>query len=473
MEPNSPTDDTFECNCEGTQFEGPTCNRGILSTPMIPTLIQNEMSMMFNVSARPSSDIVVGFRGRGLQVQPRQITLNSQQTSGMFQVTGRSAGHYTLQYSLSGAVSNEFESPDSTPVLVSRMRSRDRINRFFRYQRNDPGFVTESCCSARDLMYSECPMTTTSITFRSSCFWSSKGFSHQTSGVVFAEHKDMLLPLAISGIDINYRGGDISSSSSGLSVSDCGFCRENQGKTLTSRLLKSPNCYFYRFDSGDVEDLLRSNSLANTFMDRASSLFPSWFSASVSTAETDAASFSDIDFVVNLVEQGDVAGISTCESIDADNAGLYAVLRYRKSFNVSVGEGSEVNYSPSQTDSNSVCVAISLCEAMESPVYFGLPSDVQPLLRQLPVMAPFNRDDWQFTIEGFSLYSQARQLSIADTYWNGMEYYTPNMLSSDFRMKLRSYINFESQRYITVKMNSEGDLQSHFPTEQVESETCE
>ena len=256
---------------------------------------------MFNISARPPSDVVVAMRGSGLQVEPQQITLNQEITSGTFQVIGRRAGHYTLTYQLRGSVSDEFEMPDSSPILVSMNRSEDSINRYFRYQRTDPGLVIESCCREENLVYSECPMSTNPITFRSSCAWILGRSRFETPGIVFAENRNLILPLSISGINIVYDGdGEIFSALSVIPVTFCRSCSANQGRRLTSKPLNPPDCYFYQFDSGDVEDMLKSNSLANTFINRIAQLLPSWLSISVPNSEPDSTSFYNIDIATSL-----------------------------------------------------------------------------------------------------------------------------------------------------------------------------
>lgn len=362
------------------------------------------------------------------------------------------------------------KSPDDSPVLVSMNRSEDRVNRYFRYQRTDPGLVMESCCEPMNLIFSECPMSINPITFRSSCKWLSKRFTHETSGVVFAQHRSLILPLSISGINIVYDGsGEISSGLSPSPVSSCSTCPSNERKILTEKPLSPPDCYFYQFDSGDAEDMLKSNSLAYTFTERIARLLPSWVSVSVPNNTCGSTSFYDTDIAASLVKQEDVAGISGCESISADNPGLYIVLRYGRGFEVSVGGGS-VRYSPTApTNSHPVCVAVNLCQEVESPIYLGLPDDVQSIVRQLPALVPLNRDGWQYSVESVTIYKQAQQVTIPNRYWNGTEIYSPEAFNPDLRMKTTASINFDSflNGLISIKVNYAGEVSSDSPNDQV------
>ena len=459
---------SFQCNCTGTQYEGPTCSRGVITTPIFPALFVNQPTT-FNISARPLSDLNVALVGRGLQVKPQIITLNRETTSGNFEVTGQRAGHYTLTYQLHGSISDEFDMPDSSPVLVSMNRSDERVNRYFTYQKTDPGLIVESCCKPKALMYSDCPMSTNPISFRSSCKWLSGRSRFETPGIVFAENKNLILPLSISGISIIYNGmGEIFSGLSIIPVTSCTSCESNRGKILTSMPLDPPDCYFYQFDSGDVEDMLKSNSLAYTFIDRIARLLPSWLSISVLNNEGDSNSFYDIDFATSLVKHEDVDSISGCEGIMASDPGLYMVLRYSRGFEVSM-DGETVRHRPiAPTDSNPVCVAVNLCRDVDSPVYMGLPSHVQSIVRQLPALVPYNQDNWQYSIQSVTLYSQSREVTIPDTYWNGTELYSPEMASADLRIQTTATLNFELESsLISIEVKYEGSISTYFPNELV------
>ena len=464
------TSELFQCNCSGTQYGGPTCSIGLVTTPIIPTLFEKE-TRMFNISARPSSDIVVSMRGSGLRVQPTQITLTNETTYGTFQVSGDKAGYYTVQYQLFGPISDVFEMPESSPVLISMDRNVDRVNRYFQYQGTELGLVVESCCREENLVYSDCPASTklNPVSFRSSCGWLLGRARFETQGIVFAENRNLLLPLSISGISIRYDGvGEISSGLSVIPVSFCSSCQANKGKNLTSKPLDPPDCYFYPFDSGDVEDMLKSNSLAATFMDRVAQLLPTWLSVSVPNNETDSTTFYNTDIATSLVKHEDLDNIAGCESITTKDQGLYIVLRYGRSFEISV-DGESMRYRPrAPTESNPVCVAVNLCQDVDSPIYLGLPSDVQSAVRQLPALAPLDQNNWQYSIESVTLFRQTKEVVIPHMYWNTTGMYTPDMLSCDVRIETMATLSIMSD-LLTIEAKYEGTVFTYFPNEQVTS----
>lgn len=197
-------------------------------------------------------------------------------------------------------------------------------------------------------------------------------------------------------------------------------------------------------------------------------MLPSWFSASVPTNETDPVSFEDTDIAASLVEQEDVAGISECESVTTDDPGLYIVLRYGRGFEVFV-DGNSVRYRPS-ADRDPLCMAVNLCQQVNSPIYLGLPDEVQSIARQLPIFALYNRYGWSYSIDSVTLYGKPKEVTISDQYWNGTAAYMPTVLRSDLRIKTMATVNFQNtmqDELISVQVNFEGDIATYFKNEQV------
>ena len=421
---------------------------------------------MFNISARPPSDLVVGLNSPKLSINPTRVTLNRERNVASFEVRGEEPGQYTLRYEVSGSISDEFEMPDSAPVLVSKIRKPGSVNNYFRLLNTEPGIVRESCCQPDKFAYSECPMSIDRVVFRSTCAWTSYDMTHETSGVVFAQYKTLTLPLSINGIEITYdNSGSISSQLSQIPIASCKSCDQNQGAILNSKSLKTPTCYYYEFDPGDVEDMLKSYSLARTFISRLSVLFPSWFGVSIPA--TNVNSFQDIDFTSSLVERDDITSVSGCENIVTEDAGLYILIRYEQSFELSINGNSVLHNSSAEQDSSPVCIAVNLCKGMESPVFLGLPPNVQGIIHQLPVMAPYNLNGWQYTIKTITLYTTTINFPTAGMFWNGSEYYEPDLPEFDLRVNAEARAILGSPPNFSIEIESDGDIFSYFQTEQV------
>ena len=360
---------------------------------MIPNLMINQKQVqIFNISARPISTLVIMLNSpSGIEIKPNRIVLGEMQTSASFQIRAIAAGQYFLSYELSGSAAVDFETPESTSVLVPASRSAGHVNRYFRLLRERIGIVRESCCQPEHFTYSECPTSSTPITFRSTCSWMSDNTRHETRGVVFAEHEGVSLPISINGISINYANpGSISSQIFDEPISSCSPCSQSQSEVFGTTL-SSLTCYYYKFNSGDVEDMLRSNSLVDTFLDRLSDQFPPWFGVSVLSSTS--SSIQEFDFLASVVKQDAVSMIRGCENVAARDEGLYIAVRYQQSFELSVGADTLRHvHSSAEQDSNPVCMAVNLCEGIESPISVGLPESIQTMIRQLSFMASYNQE---------------------------------------------------------------------------------
>ena len=454
------SDLTFECNCEGTGYIGATCERGVVSVPTIPTLSQNE-EYMFEVNARPEMEMGVNIEGCGLLVSPTSITLSRSDPTAEISVRGLRLGQYNLHYTLTGPVADSFNPPDDSRIFVGpRQRRPDEINAYFQSVKNDIGFLNESCCMST-FTYPECPMTTDAVTFLSTCSWTTVDNTYVTNGIVFARFKALSVPLSISGIEIDYNMGTI-----GTSVPDassCRACEANINKVVTPTQPKVPagfeNCYYYPIRAGDIADLLTSYALANTYISHISPLFPSWISVQLlEPTSAISPSFNDGDFSTHLVEQEGISGIKGCENVQADYPGLYSVLTYSGShlIQLRVNEEMQIHDTREQT----VCLAINLCQEMESPLYVQLPQKAQDTIKKLTVLKPYQEARWSYTLDTITFYPTRKSIEVSGTHWNGTNMYTPNFPRVDMEIGTFVSPSFSSSKegYIRMKADSVGEL---------------
>ena len=450
---------TFECNCEGTGYEGATCERGVISVPTIPTLSQNVVHT-FNVSARPEMEMGVNIEGSGLLVSPTSITLSRSDPTAQIGVRGLRLGQYNLQYTLTGPVADSFNPPDDSRIFVGpRQRRQDEINAYFQSVKSNIGFLNESCCMST-FTYPECPMTTDAVTFSSTCSWTTVDNTYVTNGIVFARFKALSVPLSISGIEIDYSMGTI-----GTSVPDassCRACEANINKIVTPTQPKVPegfeNCYHYPIQAGDIADLLTSYALAATYISHVSPLLPSWVGVQLLEPASDIApSYNDGDFSTHLVEQEDISGIKGCKNVQAGYPGLYSVLTYSGSHQIQLRINEEMQIH--DTREQTVCLAVNLCQEMESPLYVQLPQKAQNTIKTLTVLKPYQDARWSYTLDTVTFYLTRKSIEVSGTYWNGTNMYIPNFPRLDMEIGTLVSPSFSSKDgYIRIKADSIGEL---------------
>ena len=449
----------FKCDCQRTGYRGSTCESGIVFTPQIPSLTKDE-SETFEITAFPDAELkveIVSSFARTLTVTPKSITFTPNNTKSRFNVTSYFPGQYGLRYSLSSFAANDFNTPEESPFFVREPKSdRKPINAYFNAVRNDPGFLNESCCRS-SVLEEECPMNVNKIRFLSTCEWKEPNNQSvfESNGIVFAQINSLTVPLSVSGLRIGYNDeGAISSSL--LPSPNCKQCPNNANVIYTTE-----NCYYYKFDSGDIEDFLSTRSLAQTFFQRIQSLFPDWASVFIPSINVTSESYNPNDFAARLTNHEDVRAIDGCSSIFTEEPGIYSILSYSQSMQLNL-DGNDVTHNMST--STPMCFAVNLCQEMESPVFVGLPREVHVTLKNLPVFQSYLNKNWSFSIDSVTLYNTARSVTVYDSYWNGVEMiYLPN-LSGDFKINTTATIVYSSsqQGFVQIQLGVSGVLYSLF-----------
>ena len=448
------TELTFECNCEGTGYEGATCERGIVTVPTIPTLSENH-EYKFNISARPQGEIFLNIESSGqLHVYPDRVRLTHSTSHAEISVTGSELGQYSLHYTLSGTAAETFDLPEDSQVFVGPgQRTPGEINAYFRSVKSEVGYLNESCCIS-EFTYPECPMTTDAVIFLSTCSWTTSDSSYSTNGIVFARFKSLGVPLSISGTTINYSMGTIDTSVPRSSV--CKSCEANRDKIVTQTQTKLPegaeNCYYYDFKAGDVSDFLTSYALATTYINRVSSLFPSWVRVELlQSTSSSSQSISDGDFSTALVEQEGVSSVKGCENLLVDSPGLYSVLTYSggRSIQLRINEETQAH----QLRGETMCLAVNLCQEMNTPVYSQLPQSVQDNMLKLTVHKPYQEARWTYTLDAVTFYQTKRQIEVSSMYWNGTDMYLPYFPGADMEIRTSASSTFSSfkEGYVRIK----------------------
>ena len=460
--------DTFECDCLGSGYEGLTCNTGLLTVPSIPNIFVRE-ERMFTVYGRPDENMEVTFSHQsGITVAPDKVTLNSTQTAMSFNVTSINPNYYLLRYLLSGPSAVEFKTPDDSSFLVqSSFMQSGNSDRYFQSIGQTVGLLDEGCCPSPDILYDGCPMSTETIRFLSSCEWSGREDSRDSTGVVFVSIKGLSLPLSVAGVNILNTARSIDIQSSQDSLDNCDRCDLDVPEVTPMNPLQSgpEECYFYEYQNSDLEVFLTSHAIAITYLERISILLPSWVQLSYPSRMVGSQQITGHDFSTSLIEQTDLSLVDGCGSIDPDYPGLYSVFRHTRSLEVEIFD----DFMLYDANDNSVCMAVSLCQALQSPLYISIPSSAQTTLKEMVAQA-YLREGWQFSIDSVALYDIGRNISQIQTIWNGNEFYRPQLPLFDVKWRTESNIVVNIDLTTSVRLLFSGTISYVFDHSEVSEE---
>ena len=458
----------FTCDCEGTGFTGPTCNTGIVSTPMIPTLTVGMRSEALVLSAPAEQGLMIrAYGGDHLQISPREFQFTPTNKSATFVVKGTAPGFFVIQYNLTGQDASNVMPPVVSPVFVTEPVSDGDGSNYFEELGIVTGLLQESCCTPKDISFL-CPMSSLSnrIMIKSACEWTSKSDSVvSTGGVVFAANNNFSLPLSIAGIEVHSSsvGTGMERSVRRVELSqdpadDCKACRENEN---------NPECYHYSFTTTDTQLFLQNRSLAFTYLERVRPvLFPAWLDIFIDDEIPGPISnvFEPYETTTELVKPEDISLLTGCQNLEVDQSSqtLYSVLRYGRTISALI-DGENVTYIEPQSASSPgasdpICFAVDLCQGQLSPIHVDLSGPTRELLVSQFLREYSVNRGWDIMVHSVTL-SKARMAvdSITSLYWNGTSFFQPELPQSDVTVNTESRMPFRSGQ-LHVSMNFIGKL---------------
>ena len=424
------------CDCEGTGYEGPTCDVGLVTISSIPTLTRNVQSPTLQLAASPDEALTVRMDGgENLQVTPSEITITYPEKNAEFTIMGMQLGHYTLRYALSGSNADTFSHPEDSSIFVSSGQSGSS-RQYFQVLGSTIGILSESCCVPDTAVYSGCPMSTEQVKLHSTCAWETNGQSRTTSGIVFSRYSDLSLPLSIIGINVTLsRDSLVTELPQSPTSRACTPCDTNRDNIVHPTIPFRPefrNCYYYNFNTNDVEDFLTTRSLGTTYLSRIRPLLPAWLT--LTQIRDRGTNFNIDDYVSSLVAPDDISGVAGCNDIIASEPGLYSVFRYGRPVLAFVSR-QPLLYNPSRSAAP-LCFAVNLCKGMTSPVFVQLTSAaVQNRIKSLSFLRPYNARGWEYTIRSAAIFKTPKSVPVTKMYWNGLELYEPSLPPLDLTMK--------------------------------------
>lgn len=351
---------------------------------------------------------------KSLKINPKSMMFSQGNTHHNVTVKAKKAGKYTLNYVISDQTLNYQPVPSAT--ILATNGTFNKSDYFDNYGLT-PGLLKPGCCSIEDIKCSP----DVQLILKSTCGWITDNAIY-SPGIIFSSNNGFDMPIAIAGAKLRLRKSSValSSLSKDEFESDCNTC--NNGTDA--------NCNVMPISLNDVQTFLCYESLASTYLYFSSKLIPKWLKLNILLSNHTHDIHS---YIVNLVSSNYLKTIGECGKLTAVTDGLYSVMLYSGSLKVKIDRESVQLQSNSSTG---FCFAVNLCEGSSSPLYIGLPDDVQTKLHSLEFMHDLKSKGWIITVNSLAI-SDSRIITVAADpvlYWNGKEFFIshrqqPNMLT--------------------------------------------
>ena len=348
------------------------CEVGILETPAIPILIVNQTSRFLAVAAHPETDLRVDVISSSSHLEVltnSSLFLYNVLPRAYYKLTAYKEGVYTISYNVSGTDAVSFETP--LPVRVVVVNSVDDIDGT-EVEGNEstiPDILTPGCCSPNGLTY-QCPYSTKTVRFTSTCRWNTDSNGNQvTGGVTFASAQGLTVPVSIAGTQLSDILTDNISNTLPLTENSCYDCNLNNDL----------DCSVYNFTSTDFLSLLLRRVLGASYLNYTDQLLPSWLTLSIlPQVLTENSTFTFNDYSTYLRMGNRITDIESCQDMELDPDGLYSVIVYSNPITVEVVDNRHT-YTPQENES--LCIAIDLCSDKDSTVHITLPPSSRNILQ--------------------------------------------------------------------------------------------
>lgn len=408
----------FSCDCDGTGYIGPECNILLINVPDIPTLATDAL-VDVSLSSQANSEFTLMIKvddPNCISVVPSSVTFSERSTKQNVSIRGLIPGLHKMQYEVSDNGLNYQPIPPVT-VLVSDNNS----NQSNYFNELEDGLLVPGCCEASEThlrLEFRCPSEDNELLLKSTCGWVTK-LKAQTVGVIFSEYDDFDMPVAIAGAKFE-------STTTSINLQNLNKFEFQDGcspcTTGSVGHVFGPSCMAKRILINDIQQFLKYESLAHTYLSKSMSLVPEWFrlQALLSNRSHDVHSY-----MVNLVYPNELGRIQDCNELTALNNDLYSVMSYAGSLKVKINEES-MKLTPD--DYTSMCFAVDLCKGASSPLYITIPSSVHSKIEAFDFMQDLKDKGWDIFIS----YVIIGNSSILDdvpqhTFWNGSQLYSPSL----------------------------------------------
>ena len=399
------------------------------------------------------SKVVILLFENGTPKRPH-ITLTSSRKSGSFPFISNNAGIHKITYSFTPKDVIAVQ-PSEISIFVREASEFNNTEKsYFASLDVRRGQLRESCCTPPESeSHFSCPQSTNNVILKAACQWERDANVYLAPGVVFAEGRNLSLPVSVAGYHYS-RNGEASAYST---PSPCKSCNSEMPICLEQNQFDD-DCYCYNFTGSDTQDFLNTHALGLTYMEKIQMLLPQWLRLWVNLDHTKISNrYSLYDYLAPVVlSRSEISAIHGCNKISGLAPGVYSVLRHDKTLSAEIN-GHTYTYIVNSTldGDNPMCFVVNMCQGMSSPVFIQLSQPVQNILVS-EYLYNFSTKGWKIQLSTINVSKPRPHSFTMQQFWNGIRMVSPSQIVSD--LKVNTHIEAELRsEYLTVTVEFIGD----------------
>ena len=326
--------------------------------------------------SRPDENLDISFVSpQDLNVQPSKISLrhDGYQRLHSITLTPNKVGTFQFSITLEGTNRNAFISPGTQLIVVSDP-SAEVVNYFEHFGLN-PGIMQPGCCPASAKISCN---SGNDVTFISTCSWAINRNIHRTSGIVFSEFDNLVIPLSVGSARIV--GNDPTSFTVSESEQNCSVCT---------------SCETFQPSPDNIIAFYETEALVVTFLNSTHNFFPSWFHVNSQPNDRTYSVSSHILGLSTTLHSKECSSFPEGKILGSESP-TYSILTYGGLARLSINKDDI----PLSVGTSPLCISVDLCSGLDSPIFLSFPNTLKD---DIPVINNFASQGWKIGIVGMAL----------------------------------------------------------------------
>ena len=363
----------FFCNCESTGFEGPRCEKGVITTPTYQRLKANQESKVYNLYARPRNELRVTIRSpQAILVKPQsELRISKVARQAAFTLVPKKPGMHIIAYALGGDDKKDFKVPAENTIFVGPDSvSQDNAYDTLQIQNRS---LPEGChklprplfqCNAR--LTSTFPWGTPSAT--------------STEGIVHLQTNSFKIPISLFGADVN----ELSQTRDNIlsKIEETSLQSIPAGTDLS--FVRDGKCHPTPMKKDYLFEFIQNDAMPRSIFKSLSSILPPWIQFQIDQS-------NDVFDVTNLmvsVGKPISDGSGMCEKLPISSSSIF--FKPSIAFHSKIGDETKAFKSKDR-----VCLALDVCQ---KKAFVDLSSTAQQKFHQMKVLRDLSEAGWDFDI---------------------------------------------------------------------------